>query len=104
VTGQALLAALQSLEQVLQEEAKASMGDALAARKDAAITSLQALMAQGLELEAGDADAVGARLQALLAANRYSLKWSGLRAQLAQLGLPKAPVQPPTRPRLDLVH
>jgi hypothetical protein len=103
LTDLALLTALQALEAVLQEEAHAGMTEALAARKDAAVATLQSLLAQGFVLGAGDADAVGHSLQSLLAANRFSLKWSGLQAQLAQLGLPK-PAASATRPRVDLVH
>jgi hypothetical protein len=98
------MAALQSLEEVLQEEAHSDMSEGLAARKDAAIASVQALLTQGLALNAGDADAVAGQLQSLLAANRFSLKWSSLRTQLAQLGQPKTPAAAAIRSRLDLVH
>jgi hypothetical protein len=45
------------------------------------------------------------RLRSALDANRFSLRWSGLRAQLGRIGqvTAKAPAQP-ARPRIDLVH
>ena len=99
-----MLAALQGLEMVLQEEAKGNMDEALLARKDAAVGRVQALLAAGMHLEARELEAVAQSLQSLMAANRFGLKWNGLRAQLAQLGQPKAPAPATNRPRLDLVH
>jgi hypothetical protein len=103
VTGTALIAALQTLEGVLQEEAKAPMTEGLAARKEAALAALQAQLSKGLSMDDEGSEALAVRLRALLIANSFSLKWTGFRAQLARLCQPKAPVVPP-RPRLDLVH
>jgi hypothetical protein len=99
----ALIAALQALESVLQEEAKAPVTAGLAARKEAALAALEAQLAAGLSVDGEEARAVATRLRALLIANSFSLKWIGLRAQLARIGQPKAAATP-TRPRLDLVH
>jgi hypothetical protein len=103
VAGLSLIAALQALEAVLQEEAKAPMTEGLAARKEAALLALQAKITQGLSAEDAASHEVAASLRSILIANSFSLKWIGFRAQLSRIGQPKAPVATP-RPRLDLVH
>lgn len=100
--GTGLAEALKELQAVLVEEYSAAPSEALTARKEAAVSRLQALLSAGESPDAND-EAVMQQLRGLLASNRFSLKWNGLRAQLGQLSRPKAAVDAP-RPRLDLVH
>lgn len=103
MTDPALMKALRELETALQEEAAGPLDEALAARKERAVATLQACLQTPLDLAEDGAGEVALRLQALLAANRFSLKWSSLRVQLGRIGQPK-PQPSANRPRLDLVH
>lgn len=99
--GQGLALALEELQALLKEEASAKPSEDLVSRKEAAVARLQAVLQSGESLD-GD-DGAAAQLLSLLAANRFSLKWNGLRARLGELSRPKARLEAP-RPRLDLVH
>ena len=101
---QGMAEALKALQVLLAEEVSAGPSEALAQRKEAAVASLEALFKSGVGLDSDD-DALAGQLRELLAANRFSLKRNGLRAQLGRLLQPKAaaPAAEP-RPRLDLVH
>ena len=103
MTDPALMAALRELETALHEETQAPLDEARAARKERAVLALQNCLQAPLELADDDAREVGLRLQGLLAANSFSLKWNKLRVQLSQFGKPK-PQPPATSHRLDLVH
>jgi hypothetical protein len=105
VKGPGLAEVLKDLQAVLTEEASAAPGEDLLGRKEAAVAKLETLLHSGVSLNGMD-DAIALQLRDLLAANRLSLKWNGLRAQLGRLSQPKdATVSAQaTRPRLDLVH
>jgi hypothetical protein len=99
--GQGLAAALKDLQALLKEEASAKPSEDLASRKEAAVERLRVVLQSGESLD-GD-DGLAEQLMGLLAANRFSLKWNGLRARLGELSQPKTKAETP-RPRLDLVH
>jgi hypothetical protein len=96
-----LASALAEMEGILLAEAQGPVSEALAASKEAALARLQAALASGLSAEALQPHA--ARLKAVMAANRFSLKWTGMNARLRQIGQPKE-TPAPARVRLDLVH
>jgi hypothetical protein len=93
--------ALADCEALLERERQGGANEALIDAKEAAIGRLEAALTQADS--AGADGALVARLQSVLAANRFSLRWSSLRAKLGMIGQPKTGV-PETRPRIDLVH
>jgi hypothetical protein len=97
----ALEQALADCEALLERERQDGAGEALIAAKEAAIGRLEAALAQAAAVDADEA--LVSRLQSVLAANRFSLRWSSLRAKLGMIGQPKASA-PEARPRIDLVH
>lgn len=100
----ALETALAACEDLLQREKSNGLDEALLTAKEAALASLaEALQAPGA-LDGADATLVG-RLRSTMEANRYSLRWNSLRAELGRIGqvTAKAPAQT-AQPRIDLVH
>jgi hypothetical protein len=100
----ALESALAACEDLLQRENRDGADEALIAGKEAAVARLEeALKAPGA-IESSDLSLVE-RLRSVLDANRFSLRWSALRAELGRIGqvTAKAPAQP-ARPRIDLVN
>lgn len=105
MTGKALAEALDRCEALLSAERAGEISEAAVAQKEAAIAHVESLLGSLPGMSEEDVELLVPRLQALMASNRYSLKWNGMRAQLAQIGQPKpAAVAPPNRPRVDLVH
>jgi predicted component of type VI protein secretion system len=96
--------ALSDCEALLERERASGADDALVAAKEAAAARLQALIQRPEALKGSDPEALARRLRAVLEANRYSLKWSSLRAKLGQIGQPKPASAAPDRPRVDLIH
>lgn len=92
--------ALAVCEALLEQERRDGADDALIAAKEAATAGLQAALGRTPALVD---QALVARLQAVMAANRYSLRWSSLRVKLAQIGQPRQASQV-QGPRIDLVH
>lgn len=101
----ALEEALAACESLLESERHNGASDALLSAKDAAIERLAQALSQASSLDQEEAERLAPRLQSLLAANRFSLKWSALRAKLGQIGQPKpSDAASAARPRIDLVH
>lgn len=99
-----LQTALAACESLLEQERLHGPNDALIAQKEAATAALSEALAQAPSLDGPGGEALVQRLQSVLAANRFSLKWSGLKVTLAQLGQPKPAAPATARPRIDLVH
>lgn len=104
MTGKALAEALDRCEALLAAEKAGPLSEALLAEKEAAVTGLEGLLGSLQDLNDAEVEALAPRLTAVLAANRFSLKWNGLRAQLAKIGQPKAPAPAPSRNRVDITH
>lgn len=102
----ALEMALAGCEALLGQEQREGASEVLVAAKEAAVGQLaEALKGPGA-LDGADVQLVE-RLRSVLDANRYSLRWSGLRAELGRMGQVQANAKAPAQPaqsRIDLVH
>lgn len=94
--------ALADCETLLEQERREGASEAVNAGKDQAAERLSAALSQATNIAAME-PALMARIQSVMAANRFSLKWNHLRMKLAQIGQPKPTVTSPG-PRIDLVH
>lgn len=96
--------ALLDCEALLDRERRNGADEALLAAKEAALEGLEASL-KGWRPDADEAQSIAPRLRAVLAANRFSLKWSDLRSRLGRIGQAREPRKTdPARPRIDLVH
>lgn len=99
----AMSSALSLCESLLERERLQGADEALLAAKEAALEGLgQALI--GWAPSEADAQSLQPRIKAVLAANRFALKWADLRARLGRIGQAPARKAEPPRPRIDLVH
>jgi hypothetical protein len=96
--------AISACEALLEKERRDGADEALVLAKEAAVQRLADLIAEPGYVPEPSVE-LAERLKALMAGNRFSLKWSGLRAKLGQLGSPVQPKAPSgaDRPRVDLV-
>lgn len=99
----ALIAALETCETLLEKERREGASEDLVRAKEAAVARLEEALAAGQALGA-DPEALALRLRGLLEGNRFSLRWSNLRVQLARIGQPKPGMARREGPHIDLVH
>lgn len=97
----ALERALLECENLLEKERRDGADEALVLAKEAAVAKLAEAAAAASPQSSAE---LQTRLLALLASNRFCLKWSELRMRLASIGQTAPAPQGLARPRIDLVH